>query len=185
MRTHSQTFEAGETRSVTVNGNFFVLLDASGPVDLEFEFVGASGATDICRGIEAGYSEQFVEQITAVHITSASAQTVKYGYARGVVKFDRSVIITQQSSATDNIEPVTLNAVADVVLPGDSGRRRVIFAASRDNVGDIALGGPSLTAANAARWLSPGEAYIENDAAGAPVYALADNVGDVVCIEVA
>ena len=96
------------------------------------------------------------------------------------------ILSTQGGKAdtSDNLAPVVLGAAASQALP-KSSRTRVMLTAHPENSDRIAIGGPSLTADNAARWLEPGDSYVENDAASAAVYALALSPGDKLCIEVA
>ena len=89
-----------------------------------------------------------------------------------------------KADASDNLEPVTLGVSASQVLLKQT-RTRVIVTAPYSNAGSVAIGGPSLTVDNAARWLEPGDSYVENDAAGAALYALAITAGDKICLEVA
>lgn len=185
MRTVIKTLQAGQPVKVSATGYFLTLLSAPGPIDIEVEMVGKAGSGDIMIGIPEGYSEQFPEMFNAVTLTSQTDQEVKIGYAMGTVRIDRSTIINQQATTTDNLEPVTLGTAAALALPAQSGRLRVILTAHPDNVDAVSPGGPALTADNAARWLDPGESYIETDAAPAAVYALAKVAGDRLCIEVA
>lgn len=188
MRTYQQTLTAGEAVTLTVNGNFFALIEAAGAVDLAFQYVGAAGSgglTEIANGMQAGYSETFPGMLTAVSVTSSIDQVVVYGCGYGTARFDRTSIINSQATTTDNLAPVALGITATLILSGDATRRRLILTNPSTNTGAIALGGPSLTAANAARWLEPGDSYIETDAAPAAVYGLADVAGEEINIEVA
>ena len=183
MRTQQKEFTAGQTETLTVNGDFFVLLSSQAPVDLEFEYVGQSGATDICLGIEAGYSEQFPAQLTAVKVTSATAQVIKYGYGLGVVKFDRVVTETtvQQGTVIEDIAPETVGASRVLVL-GTAIRKRAIFTADSANTGVIYVGGSGVTTANGAIVLAAGDSWIEDTAANADFYAVASAAAQVLRI---
>lgn len=185
MRTIDIALIAGTSHKLSVMGYYLTLLEAAAPVDMEIEFVGKAGNPDIGRGVREGYGENFPEMTNSVTITSATDQVIKVAYGLGQIKMDRSTIVAAQAAASDNIEPVTLGTSAALALSGGATRRRLILTAHRDNAGAIALGGPALTTANAARWLEAGESYIETDAAPAAVYALAETAGDLLCIEVA
>lgn len=188
MRTYQQALTAGETVTLTVNGSFFALIEAAGAVDLEFQYVGAAGTggyTEIAKGMNAGYSEVFPGMLTSVIVSSSIDQQILYGCGSGSARFDRTAITSSQASITDNIDPVALGITATLVLAADATRRRLILTNPTTNTGAIALGGPSLTAANAARWLEPGDSYIETDAAPAALYGLADIAGEEINIEVA
>lgn len=179
------SLQAGVTKKVSAMGRYLTILEAAGPVDVEIEFVGKAGNPEICTGLRQGYGENFAEMTNSVTLTSATDQVIKIAYGMGQIRMDRSSIISIQAESTDNADPVTLGTSAALALAGDASRQRVILTAHRDNAGAIALGGPALTTANAARWLEAGESYIETDAAPAAVYALAETAGDLLCIEVA
>lgn len=185
MRTVDISLTAGEAKKVSVTGYYLTLLSAAAPVDLEVEMVGKAGHSDVSTGLPEGYGEQFPEMFNSITVTSAINQTVKFGYAMGVVKIDRTTIVNSQAPTTDNIAPVALGITATLILTNAASRRRLILTNPSTNTGAIALGGPSLTAANAARWLEPGDSYIETDAAPAAVYGLADVAGEEINIEVA
>lgn len=185
MRTVEISLTAGEAKKVSVTGYYLTLLSAAAPVDLEVEMVGKAGHSDVSIGLPEGYGEQFPEMFNSITITSDISQTVKFGYAMGVVKVDRTTIVNSQATTTDNLSPVALGITATLIMTGDATRRRLILTNPSTNTGAIALGGPSLTAANAARWLEPGDSYIETDAAPAAVYGLADVAGEEINIEVA
>ncbi len=185
MRTTRIKLVAGQQKKVSATGVFLTLLSAAEPIDIEVEMIGKAGNPDVMTGIPQGYAEQFVEMFNAVSLTSAIDQEIQIGYAMGTVRVDRSTIINQQATVTDNLDPVALGTSAALALAAQSDRLRLILTADQGNADAIALGGPALTAVNAARWLQPGESYIETDAAPAAVYALAVVAGDKLLIEVA
>lgn len=185
MRTIPIKLIAGQQKKISATGVFLALLSASGPIDLEVEMIGKAGNPDVMKGIPEGYSEVFPEMFNSITITSSTDQTVKVGYSMGQARIDRSTIVSQQSTATDNIAPVPVLDSATPILGGLSTRRRIVALNPDTNTGKIGLGGPSLTAANCARWLSPGDAYVETDAAPAPLYAIAEVSGESLCVEVA
>lgn len=183
MRTHEVTLAANETIKATLNGNFFVLLSAQAPVDMQFLTVDG-GQNDISKGIEAGYSEQFTEQLTAVYFTSATAQVIKYGYAKGAVSFDRVVNVTslQQSTVITNTAPATVSTSAASVLAASATRKRIVFTADSANAGTIYLGGSGISTTNGAIMLTSGDSWIEDTAAAAQWYAVASIAGQTLRI---
>lgn len=185
MKTLEQTLSAGQTVTLPCNGSFFTLMEAAGPVDVHFVMEGRGAVGETCEGIKAGFWYEAPGRISKIILTSASAQNVKWGYSYGRAGYSTTTIQQSQASVTDNEDAVTLGTSAALALAGDATRSRLILTAHRDNAGAIALGGPALTTANAARWLEAGESYIETDAAPAAVYALAETAGDQLCIEVA
>jgi hypothetical protein len=190
MRTYQQTLTAGETVTLTVNGNFFALIEAAGAVNLAFQYIGAAGSgglTEIANGMQAGYSETFPGMLTAVSVTSSIDQIVVYGCGYGTARFDRTSITSQQATASANSAyTLTATDTPEEVLTADATRRRLILTAHPDNTGTVLLGGPSLdgSGSNAARRLDAGDSWIDETAAAAAVWA-AGAAGDVICVEVA
>lgn len=185
MRTYTQTLAAGQTTTLTVNGNFFALIAAANPVDLEFQYVGQSGSTEISQGMQAGYSELFPGLLTSVIVTSATAQTIQYGCGLGQAKFDRSVIVTQQASSITNVAPVTVGVAASLALAAGTTRKRVVLMADPANTDDITLGGPGVTLANGTIVLTAGQSFLDDSAACAAFYAISTAAGQVLRISYA
>ena len=185
MRTIQQTLAANVETTLTVNGNTFALIDAAGPVDMEFIYIGQSGTTEISKGIEPFYSETFPGMLTAVKVTSATAQTIKYGSGMGAVTFNRARFVSQQATTQTDNAPATVGVAAAVVLAGSATRQRIIFTADAANVGDIYLGGSGVTTVNSAIKLAAGESWIEERAAGAAWYGIASAAGQSLRINTA
>ncbi len=184
MRTHQAKLVANETKKLTVNGSFFILLAAQDVLDLDFEYVGQTGGIEVSKGIEAGYSELFPAQLTAVNVTSAVDQVIKYGYAQGQVNFDRVVseFNIHQSSVINNFNPVTVGASQVVAVNAGLTRRKLIFTADVANTGVIYLGGDGVTTSNSAIYLEAGDSFEDVQAAAAKYYAIASAAGQVLRI---
>ena len=184
MRTYEKTLTAGEPAHLPVSGTFFILLESVADLSVTFNFYGTSATTDTAT-IPPGYWEEFPNQLRDMEVTSAITQTIKYGCSFGRAGVSTAEIITRQATTSDNLDPETLTTTAAMVLAAAAGRQRVIFTAPLTNAGAVALGGTSLTAVNACRWLDPGDTCEEIGAAPAAHYALAEVDGDSLCIEVA
>lgn len=188
MRTYDVTLTAGQPATLTVNGNFFALINAVGAVDLEFQYVGTAGTggfTEISKGMVSGYSEVFPGQLTQVVMTSAVTQSIRYGCGNGSARFDASTIITKQATSQTDTAPATVGAAAGVVLAGSATRQRIIFTADAANGGEIYLGGSGVTTVNSAIKLGAGESWIEERVAGAAWYAIASAAGQTLRINTA
>lgn len=188
MRTYDVTLTAGQPATLTVNGNFFALIDAAGAVDLDFQYVGTAGTggfTENSKGMVSGYSEIFPGQLTQVVMTSAVTQSVRYGCGNGTARFDKSTIITKQATSQTDTAPATVGVAAGVVLAGSATRQRIIFTADAANAGDIYLGGSGVTVANSAIKLAAGESWIEERVSGAAWYAIASAAAQVLRINTA
>lgn len=185
MKTLDQELTAGKTVTLPCNGTFFTLLSAASSVDVHFVMEGKGAVGEVCEGIKAGFWYEAPGRISKIILTSATDQVIQWGYSFGKAGYSTTTIQQAQATTSDNAAAESLTTAAALILSGDAGRRRVILTAHRDNAGAVAVGGPSLDSDNAARWLEPGESWIDTDSAPAAVYALAETDGDLVCIEVA
>lgn len=183
MRTYQQTLTAGQTYELTVNGNYFALLEAAGAVDVEFRYIGQSGSTEISQGLQQGYSETFPGMLTSVSVVSSITQTIKYGCGNGVARFDRSTIVQAQATTVTDSAPVTVGVVSALVTAAAASRRRIIFTADTANTADIYLGGVGVSAVNGAIRLEADGSWIEDLAAAAAWYAVASAAGQVLRIQ--
>lgn len=185
MRTRRVVLQAGVKKPMPVNGNFFQIVEAAGPLTVTLHTEGKGQDGDPNEGVRAGFYIESPHQISQVVFLSDTDQVIRYSGGNGRAGYSAFSLITSQSATTDNIEPAVLTTGAELVIAADNTRRRLVLTAHRDNAGAVAVGGPALTAANAARWLNAGESYVENDAAPAALYALAETADDLLCIEVA
>lgn len=185
MKTLDQTLTAGQAVTLPCNGTFFFLMEAAAPLSVHFVMQGKGAVGEQCDGIRSGFQYEAPGVISKIIVTSETDQVIKWGYSFGRASYSTTTISQLQATTTENLEPVSLGVTATLILTGDATRRRLILTNPTTNTGAIALGGPSLTAANAARWLEPGDSYIETDAAPAAVYGLADVAEEEINIEVA
>ncbi len=86
-----ESFSAGQTREFYGDGDFFRLLQTTGPITVEFYFQGREVAEMV--DIEAGYAESFAREqkrFDRIRIYSPTAQDVKWVTRDGSdVRYDR------------------------------------------------------------------------------------------------
>ncbi|MES2163353.1 MAG: hypothetical protein V4476_19540 [Pseudomonadota bacterium] len=82
----------------------------------------------------------------------------------------------QALSTITNFAPVTINTGAAQALVSDATQRVMRFRNGHATA-TLYLGGPGVTAANAAVVLAPGDLFIEEEAAGAAWFATSDTNG--------
>lgn len=92
MSSVKETIQAGSFKEFFEPGDFFRLLETTGPVNVEFYYMGRE-TVDV-QGIEAGYAEYFRDEgqtpFDRVRIYSATTQTVKFVTRNGSdVRYDR------------------------------------------------------------------------------------------------
>lgn len=185
MRTVDIQLVAGQEKKVSVMGYYLTLLEAAAPVNLDVELVGKAGTPEVGTGVREGYGENFPEMFNSITLNSAVNQTIKVGYGMGMIKMDRSTIISKQATSQADVAPATVGAGAASVLAGSATRQRIIFTADTANGGDIYLGGSGVTTVNSAIKLAAGESWIEERAAGAAWYAIASAAGQTLRINTA
>lgn len=187
MKTGRETIRPGAAKKLPCDGTFFMLLEAAFPVSVTFIMEGQGTTSGDSVGVGAGFYVRPVERMSYAVVTSLgeSDQEIQYMYGDGVAGYERLFLTLAQATAVEH-GVMTLTDAPDLYFPGDAARRRMIVTAHPDNAGEVALGGSdAMTYANAARRLAPGEAWVDEVAAGAPLYAVAVTAGDSICVEIA
>lgn len=189
MQTVIETIGANSVMKLPCDGTFFQLLECAFPLDLSFLMMGMGAADGNSLGVTSGFYHRTsgADRMLTVVVknTSATAQQFKYIYGEGVAGYERLMLTLAQATAVEH-GVLTLTTATELYLPGDAARRRLICTAHPDNVGNVYLGGtPLLDIDNAARRLAADDGWSDEIAAGAPLYAFADNAGDRVCVEIA
>lgn len=88
MRVFTQALAAGVPMPIAMRGNFFMLIGTSSPLSVSLRRGGQSLDEDAV-GVEAGYKATPLDGFDAFTLTSALAQTVTLGVARGTGGYDR------------------------------------------------------------------------------------------------
>lgn len=156
MQTKTQALVANKWIPLTVNGTFFMLLEAAGPLDIEFQTTGASG--DMCEGVEAGFSIEVPGALISLRVRSATAQTIKWVYGSGRARFDRSTLVSQSAASLVDLPPVTVGTgpAPDLIIA--AGFRRSL-ALRNTHSEPLYLCGAAGSTASAGYELQPGDVW--------------------------
>jgi hypothetical protein len=145
------TFTAGQTQEWHGVGDFFRILDSTGPVTVKYYYQGREVAEAV--GMLTGYGERFTAQkFDRIRITSASAQTITFVIRDGAeVRYDRgaaSVVVTNTAGAFTQAQRTVTNASAQMLAANTA--RRYLMIQNKDASGDIwvNLAGAAATTAN-------------------------------------
>lgn len=155
------TFTAGETEEYFGVGDFFRLLDSTGPVDVAYYFQGREIAK--ASNVLAGYGERLSgSKFDRIQITSPTAQTVQFVTRDGAdVRYDRgaaSVVVTNVRGAfVHTSAPVT--PTSGVYLSANANRRYMLVQ-NKSATGTVWLNlqGGGATQANGIR-VGPGDSF--------------------------
>lgn len=144
-------FQAGETKEWHGQGDFFRLLESTGPVTIEFFEQGREIAEAI--NMMAGYGEQFNNRkFDRLRITSPTAQSISYVVRDGAeVRYDRgaaSVTVTNTAGAFTQAQHTVTNASAQMLAA--NANRRYLLIQNKDPTADlwVNLAGVAATSAN-------------------------------------
>lgn len=177
MSTIVQTLSAGIKHRLPCNGYFFQLLEASANVNLVFISAGRMPQSEAHNNIGAGFWFKSPELLTFVDITSEIDQQIEYVYSLGQTGYDRTQTLSRllQATVITDRARVTVTTSRSHVVNSSTGRTRIIFTADEGNSGVISIGGVSVNGENAAINLSAGDSWVEEKAALADFYAMADH----------
>jgi hypothetical protein len=135
----SATFSAGQTQEFYVPGDFFRLLDSTGPITVEYyDPTGKEVAEAV--NVLAGYGEGLkAGKFGRVRITSASAQTIQFVIRDGAeVRYDRgaaTVTIANTNGAFTQAQRTVTNASTQ--LQAANAARRYLLIQNRDTTGIV------------------------------------------------
>lgn len=152
MRTVEITFSAGETHQFP-GGNFFMILEAPSPVDVQFFRHGAP-VDDKAEAVEAGFIAQPKRRgdglaFDSVEITSATAQTVKVVISQGTGSYQRligEVNIKKDTGLSTYVDKsMTTAAYTTQLLAANANRREAIITNLETNTVTIRVGDSTAT----------------------------------------
>lgn len=134
------TFTAGETEEYFGVGDFFRLLDSTGPVDVVYYLQGREIAE--AKNVLAGYGERLSEnKFDRVRITSPSAQTIQFVTRDGAdVRYDRGAASVQVTNVNGEFtqEAATVTN-ASTTLKAANAARRYLMVQNKDATGIVYL----------------------------------------------
>lgn len=194
MRVKPIAIAAGETVRLG-GGNFFMLVETAGPVDVQLFREGAP-TEDSADDVEAGYKAQrpleWNEPPTKnyfdyVEVYSPTAQTIRYGVSRGVGGYDRNIGAVDATfvlgdTITAEAARVSVGIAATALVAAGSGRKSVRFYNA--GTADVWIGSAAVTTGNGAVKIAPGQLWVERDAPNAAWYGISGTAGQNVGVQV-
>lgn len=177
LRTAALPVVAGAPKDFGAIGRKFLLLESTDRVDIRFIDVRGQTVGE-AEGVLDGLGITLPRDFHRIRITSATSQTLRMAFAAEDVDFTRvsgtvSANVVQAGDITHQAAVAVSNAVATALLAANGDRLQVVFHNPSTNTGAMYLGGSTVTAANAARILQPGDTLIDDKAAPAAWYAVA------------
>lgn len=182
MRTITHNAAAGSAVSFYEIGNYFHLLETTGPVDIRFYKNGAIFAE--ASSMEGGFFSQPLNGFDAIEIASASAQTIKFAVSDGTGGYNRSMGTVTVSNFPNQpgTQGATTQAAATVTnasgtLLAARPARRLLIVQNNHATGNIFVttGGSAATVANGIK-IAPGGLIMLD--VFAPVAAI-NAIGDI------
>jgi len=152
MRTVEVTFAAGETHQFP-GGNFFMVLEAPAPVDVQF-FRHGTQVDDKAVAVEAGFIAQPKRRgdglaFDSVEITSATAQTVKVVISQGTGSYQRLIgeVAVKKDTGLSTAVDHSMNTAAYTaqLLTANANRRVAIITNLEGNPVSIRVGDSTAT----------------------------------------
>lgn len=167
----------------------FCLMEAADRVNIDFIAANGQKVGEL-RGVMSGIEVLLPREFTFLDIVSATPQSIKVATSSGEVNFNRvsgSIAAAIEQAATiTNAAAVTVGNAAPVMLKAaNAAHHGVSFRNADTNTDRIAIGGASVTFANAVYILAPGQVFTDDTAAPAAFYAISEaNAGQSVRVEV-
>ena len=173
MQTYSQALTAATPYVLNWPGKYFRLISVAAALKVEF----LRNNTVIYTGtdVEAGFWAIPDDGFHAIRITSATAQTAKFGVSEGGGGYDPTSVQTTIKSATVISAPVsvTVDATgADLLIAADTTATRRLAIFRNAGAVTVYIGGADVSSDSAIA-LAPGEVWIEDIAPAAAWYGLA------------
>ncbi len=140
---------------------FFMLVEASAPISVEFLARGSLSKTgEVGRSVEAGY-KKFPLDPTDVNarwggvvLTSTSTQTVRIGFsddAGDYGNFVQNVLAAISDALTSTPDVTTIAGTALEIKAANAGRRKIHVTAHTDNDSALRIGDSAITTSRGLR----------------------------------
>lgn len=185
MNTYEQVLVAGQVISIDSPGDYLRVLTGAQPMDIHLTRAGVPFAT--AMQVTEGYWAKPKGGFSGVRVVNGAAgQTIKIGIADGEAGYDRmtissgSVFILGGSVLTD-YAPVSVGTSATFLVAASGSRKSVRFYNA--GTSDVFLGSASVTVANGAIKIGPGETYIEQEGAPASWFGVSAAAGQSVRVQ--
>ena len=163
MRVESQTLVANQRTQFRIPGRFFLLIQASTGIDVEFrrnKSLLREKATDVVGGYKSfpgDWSDPDDNTFDEFDLTSAIGQTIIYGVSEsaGDYSFLRTLVQIEQPNTIVTVVDITVAGVVVTLAAANAGRREVHI--QNVGAGNIRVGDTNVAAARGIQ-LTPGQA---------------------------
>jgi hypothetical protein len=170
MKTYTLSLAAGSASEIGVIGHAFLVLDASGSLEVETD-------NNMVSSLEAGQGWKSTEEFKSIFITSPTTQVIKVAAGFGEFVDNRLVVsgglnAKLKSSDTATFGSATVGVTAAVLRASNSNRKSCLV----QNLGASAIyiGASSVTTANGIE-IKPGQSATFYT--GAALYAIGATAG--------
>lgn len=142
MKTFSQTVDSSNPLTVP-QGNFFILLDCSSTVDVEF-YGDNNQPLEKAEDMLSGFNEFFDDSFMKVVVTSTISQTVKVGVGSNKAEYNRlsgsvNATISKPATLVDSADVSIPTATSTLIVAANSDRVNVTIQADPSNTGEIRI----------------------------------------------
>lgn len=191
MQTYKKSIASGKSDNFSVRADLFVYESGVSLGDNRVRVRPETGGDIILRAGQQFRFPEIIQNWTIEAADGTSAIDGSFILGTGAftdsnptnkiqldTTFPANTVVTNQTNGLTTIAqvaPVTVGTVR-VAAVADATLKRVIFR-NASATGSIALGDTSVTVANAAIVLGAGDVWIEDNAAGAAWFAIADTAG--------
>jgi len=166
MRVETQTLVGGLRTPFRIPGRFFLLIQASTGIDVEFRrnrSLLREKATNVVGGYKSfpgDWSDPDDNTFDEFVLTSAAGQTIIYGVSAsaGDYSFLRTLVQLEQPDALLGTADATVGVAVSTVLASNADRRAVHFRALKANTGTIRLAQVGGAATATGAYLDAGDA---------------------------
>ena len=206
MSYYTAQLKAG-VRYLAPYGGLFFSVDDCGvarAVDVQLSYEGNDAA--VMPGRVQGF--QCPAQFDRIYLTAAVDTTVSFFATQAPVNLgikDGTAVTVPNGVAITNTpanpipvgitsiryphtvtdkNPVTVAATGETPVISNASAVEIRFLSLPSNTGKIYLGSATVTPSNAAIVLNPGDLWVENTGADAPWFAVADNAGSIINLQV-
>lgn len=166
MRVESQTLVGGVRTPFRIPGRFFLLIQASSGIDVEFrrnKSLLREKATNVVGGYKTfpgDWSDPDDNTFDEFVLTSSAGQTIIYGVSQsaGDYSFLRTLVQLEQPDALLGTADATVGVAVSTVLASNADRRSVHLRALKANTGTIRVAEVGGAATSTGAYLDAGDA---------------------------
>lgn len=182
MRTVEQVFSG--TLPLAISGKLLRIIEASAPVDVT---IYSDSGQSVAAKMSSGYYSRPAGGFSRVDFYSETSVSIKVlisdddGGVDVVSVVGRVMSVPVRSTKIVDMAAASVGTIADKVI--DENLSRVEIRFKNDSDAAIYLGGSGVSKVNSPIKLEPGQMWIEDAAAAARWYAVADGAGKALKIQ--